>query len=93
MGLFIFEANFLKLKTEDKRIVLICFIEIFSNVAQTQLKEAIKPSSINVELLKEVASNFFLWYFKNEIPQLVHPEEFAQPSEMTALLNTFFTFY
>lgn len=73
MGLFIFEANFLKLKTEDKRIVLICFIEIFSNVAQTQLKEAIKSSSINVELLKEAASNFFLWYFKNEIPQLVHP--------------------
>jgi len=74
MGLFIFEANFLKLKTEDKRIVLICFIEIFSNVTRTQLKEAIKPSSINVELLKEAASiNFVLSYFKNEIPQLVHP--------------------
>ena len=62
------ELQFLKLN--KKRIALICFIEITSLLAhpKTQLNQVVKPYSINVvTFVKEAASNFLLWDFKNEI--------------------------
>ena len=55
-----------------KRRALICFIEITSILAhvKTQLNQAVNP--IHLMLLKEEASNFLLWDFKNEIFQLAH---------------------
>ena len=52
----------------NKKIALICFIEITSILAHA--KTQLNP--IHLMLLKQEASNFLLWVFKNEIFQLAN---------------------
>ena len=65
-----FWANFLKLS--KKRIALICFIEITSILAHMQKRSLIRRENPIHLMLKENASYFLLWDFKNKVLQPAH---------------------